>query len=137
MIVELAGSVGVVRRFAGAFVPVVPVVTGSVVTVGVVVAVVVVVVAVVVVVVAVAAAHVGTLIVLLLRVTAPVWASSRPCTLAPLFNVTDVCARIVPTKDVVVPKVAELPTCQKTLHACAPSIKTTELPEAVVNVDPA
>lgn len=104
MMVGLAGSVVVVRRFAGAFVPVV---TGFVVVV----------VGVVVVVVAAAAAHVGTFTVLLLRVTAPVCASNRPCTLAPLFKVTDVCARIVPTNDVVVPSVAELPTCQKTLHA--------------------
>jgi hypothetical protein len=84
-----------------------------------------------------AAAHVGTVMVLSLSVTAPVWARRRPSTLAPVFSVTDVSARMVPTNDVVVPRVAELPTCQKTLHACAPPSRTTELLEAVMRVDPA
>jgi hypothetical protein len=44
---------------------------------------------------------------------------------------------MVPTKDVVLPNVAELPTCQKTLQACAPFSRTTDDPEAVVKVDPA
>jgi hypothetical protein len=51
--------------------------------------------------------------------------------------VIDVRARIVPTKLVDVPSVAELPTVQKTLHACAPPSRTTELPEAVVSDEPA
>ncbi len=31
--------------------------------------------------------------------------------------------------------VAELPTCQKTLHAWAPLVRSTELPTTVVSVD--
>ncbi len=53
------------------------------------------------------------------------------------MSVMDVCARIVPTKLVVEPSVAELPTCQKTLHACAPPSRMTLALEAVVSVDPA
>ena len=41
---------------------------------------------------------------------------------------------MVPTKDVDVPRVAELPTCQKTLQACAPPMRLTELLEAVMRV---
>jgi hypothetical protein len=33
--------------------------------------------------------------------------------------------------------VAELPTCQKTLQAWAPSVSVMVLPEAVVSVEPA
>ena len=43
---------------------------------------------------------------------------------------------MVPTKSVLVPSVAELPTCQNTLHACASLISVTELFVAVVSVDP-
>jgi hypothetical protein len=89
------------------------------------------------VVVVVAAEQIGALIVLSSSVTAPVCANTRPFTLAPVVNVADVNASIVPTNEVVVPSVAELPTCQKTLHACAPPVRTTELPVAVVKVDPA
>jgi hypothetical protein len=71
------------------------------------------------------------------RVTAPLRASTRPSTDAPVSSVADVRARIVPTKSLVVPIVAELPTCQKTLHAWAPFSSATVLPEAVVRVDPA
>jgi hypothetical protein len=46
-------------------------------------------------------------------------------------------AMIVPTKLVVVPSVAELPTCQYTLQGWAPLIKLTELPGPVMSVDPA
>jgi len=42
----------------------------------------------------------------------------------------------VPLNAVVVPSVAELPTCQKTLHACVPPVRSTVLPVAVVNVEP-
>src|SRR5271163_2534186 len=80
--------------FFGAFVPVPATV-------------VVVVVIVVVVVGAVAARHVGTVMVLSSRVTAPVWASARPARLASVFRVIDVRARMVPTKLVDVPSVAE------------------------------
>lgn len=83
------------------------------------------------------AAQVGTLIVLSSSVTAPVCACTRPFTFAPVFNVAEVCARIEPTNVVAVPSVAELPTCQKTLQACAPPSRITELLDAVVKVEPA
>lgn len=63
------------------------------------------------------AEHVGTVMVLPSRVTAPVWAWTRPVTFAPVSSVADVRARIEPTNDVEVPSVADDPTCQKTLHA--------------------
>jgi hypothetical protein len=62
-------------------------------------------------------AQVGTLIVFVSMVTAPPRAKARPSTFAPVSSVIDVVAMIVPTKLDVVPNVAELPTCQKTLHA--------------------
>ncbi|KJF15617.1 hypothetical protein AXFE_35410 [Acidithrix ferrooxidans] len=80
--------------------------------------------------------QVGIVIELDSRVTAPVWAKMRPLTVAPVFRVTEVSANMVPAKFVVVPRVAELPTCQKTLHACAPFSNTTVLDEAVVRVEP-
>ena len=43
----------------------------------------------------------------------------------------------VPTNVVVVPMVAELPTCQNTLHAWAPPCSATRLPVAVISVEPA
>ena len=43
---------------------------------------------------------------------------------------------IVPTKLVPVPSVAEEPTCQKTLHACAPFTSETLVPEPVISVEP-
>ena len=82
------------------------------------------------------AAQVGTVMVLPSRVIAPVWTRTRPLTWAPVFRVADVNARIVPLNDVVVPNVAEEPTCQKTLHDWAPPARATELPVAVVSVDP-
>ena len=33
------------------------------------------------------------------------------------------------------PSVAELPTCQNTLHSCAPLISVTVLPDAVISVE--
>ncbi len=80
--------------------------------------------------------QVGIVIELDSRVTPPVWAKMRPLTVAPVFRVTEVSANMVPAKFVVVPRVAELPTCQKTLHACAPFSNTTLLDEAVVRVEP-
>jgi hypothetical protein len=81
------------------------------------------------------AAHVGTVMVFPSRVTAPVCVSTRPFTCAPVFKVAEVSARIVPANEEVVPRVAEEPTCQNTLHACAPPASVTTLPLAVVNVD--
>lgn len=43
----------------------------------------------------------------------------------------------VPTNVVVVPSVAELPTCQKTLHGFAPPMRFTVLLGAVISVEPA
>jgi hypothetical protein len=79
--------------------------------------------------------QVGTVTVLLSSVTAPVCARTRPSTVAPVSRVAEVRARIVPEKLVVVPSVAELPTCQKTLHACAPFSRITLLEEAVMRVE--
>jgi hypothetical protein len=50
--------------------------------------------------------------------------------------VIDANAMIVPTKRVPVPNVAHEPTCQKTLHACAPLTSRTLVPESVVSVEP-
>src|SRR5690349_11516031 len=66
-----------------------------------------------------------------MSVTVPVCASRRPFTLTALATVLDVAARIVPTKVEPDPSVAELVTCQKTLHGCAPLMKVTELDDAV------
>jgi hypothetical protein len=70
------------------------------------------------------------------KVTAPFRAKARPSTVAVVFSVIDVKARMFPLKVVFVPRVAELPTCQKTLHASAPLIRATVLADAVVNVLP-
>ena len=43
---------------------------------------------------------------------------------------------MIPWKAELAPNVALLPTCQKTLEACAPLIKTTWLLTAVVRDDP-
>jgi hypothetical protein len=56
---------------------------------------------------------------------------------APVSSVAEDKANTLPTNAVVEPRVAELPTCQNTLQACAPSISLTVLLEAVVSVDPA
>ncbi len=54
---------------------------------------------------------------LLSRVTAPLRASARPSITAPVCTVMEVRARMFPLKKELVPMVAELPTCQNTLHA--------------------
>src|SRR5579863_2064537 len=77
--------------------------------------------------------HVGTVKVSLMSVTAPTLASARPFTVTALSNEIDWLAMIVPTKLVVVPRVADEPTCQKTLQACAPLIRLTVLLVAVVS----
>lgn len=81
--------------------------------------------------------HVGTVMVLVSRLTCPLRARTRPETVAPVSTVAEVSAKMVPTNEVPVPSVAELPTCQNTLHAWAPLIRLTVLFEAVINVDPA
>ncbi len=64
-----------------------------------------------------AAVQVGTEITFASRVTAPFLASTLPLTFASVNKLAEVRARIVPSKVELVPKTAELPTCQKTLHA--------------------
>jgi hypothetical protein len=77
----------------------------------------------------------GTVMVSSSRVTAPLRASARPVMVSPVCTVMEVRARILPWKAEPVPMVAELPTCQKTLQAWAPLVRTTELPESVRSVE--
>ncbi len=79
----------------------------------------------------------GRVMTLVSRLTWPLRASTRPFTVVPVCTDIEVNAMIVPTKVVLVPKVAELPTCQNTLHGEAPLIRATVLLDAVINVDPA
>src|SRR5437879_4698728 len=81
------------------------------------------------------AADAGIVIVLESKVTAPFRANSLPSTAAPVVTVMDVKARMFPLKTEVVPRVAELPTCQKILAALAPPLRITWRPEVVVSVD--
>jgi len=69
-------------------------------------------------------------------VTEPFCARSLPSTVAHVMRVMLVSAKIFPTKLVVEPSVAELPTCQKTLQGLAPLISNTDEPLAVVRVLP-
>jgi hypothetical protein len=55
---------------------------------------------------------------------------------APVVAVIDAMAIIVPTKTELVPSVAELPTCQNTLHACAPLVNNITVELAVIKVEP-
>jgi protein-disulfide isomerase len=61
-------------------------------------------------------AHAETVTMLESIVTAPFCARALPETVAPVVRVTLASARIFPVNEVVVPSVAELPICQKTLH---------------------
>src|SRR5665213_224255 len=79
----------------------------------------------------------GTVMVLSSRVTPPLRARIRPCTVAPVCTVVEVRAMTVPTNVEFVPSVAELVTCQKTLHGCAPPMSATLLLDPVINVDAA
>lgn len=67
-------------------------------------------------------------------VTDPVLANTLPSTVAPVFNVMDCMASTVPLNTLVVPNVAELPTCQKMLDAKAPPLRITLRPDVVVSV---
>ncbi|KAL5394604.1 hypothetical protein PMIN02_004825 [Paraphaeosphaeria minitans] len=71
-----------------------------------------------------------------MSVTAPFNANSPPFTVTPAFTEIEADARMLPAKTVAVPSVAEVPTCQKTLHACAPLMRMTDEAVAVVRVDP-
>ena len=68
------------------------------------------------------------------KVTAPFLVKTLPSTLAPVVRVADVSASIFPLKVEFMPSVAEVPTCQKTLQACAPFIRIILLDPAVINV---
>lgn len=81
-------------------------------------------------------AHVTFVNTLLSSVTEPFRASARPWTVAPLLAVIEVRAKIVPTKLLSVPSVADEPTCQNTWQLCALLSMTTELLVAVVRSDP-
>lgn len=70
------------------------------------------------------------------RVTEPLRARALPSTVALVAAEIEVSARMFPTNVVPVPRVAELPTCQKTLQPCAPLISLTLLEVAVVNAEP-
>ena len=70
--------------------------------------------------------RVALVIVLVSSVTAPLRASALPCSVAPVVIEIDVRARMLPTNWLPVPIVAELPTCQKTLQACAPPISVDD-----------
>ena len=81
-------------------------------------------------------AQLDVVIVLVSMVTAPSRASSLPWIVAPVFAVMDAKAMMVPTKRGPVPSVAEEPTCQKTLHACAPLTSRTVVFDSVISVEP-
>jgi len=68
-------------------------------------------------------------------VTAPFLANALPSSVAPVLNVMDCITKTVPLKTEVVPKVAELPTCQKMLEANAPPVRITLRPDVVVSED--
>jgi hypothetical protein len=70
------------------------------------------------------------------NVTAPFCANALPCRFTPVVIVIDVNARMFPLNVEYVPRVAELPTCQKMLQAEAPLARITWLPLPVVSVDP-
>lgn len=55
--------------------------------------------------------------------------------MVPVVAVIEAIAMIVPTKTEFVPSVAELPTCQNTLHSCAPFMSAMVLSELVIKVE--
>jgi len=77
-----------------------------------------------------------TPILLVSNVTAPVRAYSPQFDDASVVAVMEISARMLPLKLVPVPKVAELPTCQKTLADVAPLISNTCELLAVIRVLP-
>jgi len=89
------------------------------------------------VVVAVVVAHGAGRIWFVSSVTDALRANSRPSITALVFAAIVDSAMIVPVNVEPTPSVAELPTCQNTLQACAPLIRTTELSVAVISVEPA
>jgi hypothetical protein len=77
----------------------------------------------------------GTVMTSWSRVTAAVRASARPVILTPVVTVIEASAMMVPRKVELVPRVAELPTCQKTLQGEAPPVRRIELADAVIRVE--
>jgi hypothetical protein len=77
----------------------------------------------------------GSVTVLVSNVIAAVCVSTLPSTIAPVWSVTDWDARIFPLNNVKVPRVAELPTCQKMLDDLAPLSKITRRPLPTVSVE--
>src|ERR1700733_948258 len=77
----------------------------------------------------------GLVMVLDCSVTAPLCANSLPFTMEPALSVMDWLARMLPLKTELAPRVAEVPTCQKTLKALALPTRIIWLPAAVVSVD--
>jgi hypothetical protein len=73
---------------------------------------------------------------LLSIVTAPFRARTLPETVVLVKRLMLVSARIFPTKVVPVPSVAELPTCQKSLHCCPPLMRSTDELLPVISVLP-
>ena len=69
------------------------------------------------------------------KVTAATRANALPSSDAPVSIDMAWSARMIPLKTEVVPRVAELPTCQNTLNAWAPPLKMTCRPEVTVSVD--
>jgi hypothetical protein len=55
--------------------------------------------------------------------------------LDPFFALIEIRANTDPTKEELVPKDADEPTCQKTLQAWAPPVKIIELAVAAVSVE--
>ncbi len=85
----------------------------------------------------VSAQSVGAVMVFASRLTAPFRARTRPWTTAPVSSVADVSAMMVPTNVLPVLRVAELVTCQNTLHAEAPFSSATTLSVAVTRLEDA
>ena len=73
--------------------------------------------------------------ILLSNATVPLNANALPFSVAPVFSVIDASAMIVPWKTAVVPKVAEVPTCQKMLEVRAPPAKVTCTPLLTVSAE--
>ena len=71
------------------------------------------------------------------NVTTPLRANALPHPMVePVFRVMLVSARILPSKAVLAPRVAELPTWKKTLSPVLPLTETMEESSAVVSVLP-
>lgn len=79
--------------------------------------------------------QVGRTKVSLMSVTAPVRVSARPWMVTASSTLIEARARMLPRKTELEPRMAELPTCQNTLHSWAPLMSEMELALAVVSVE--